>query len=575
MIIPYTNYLFKEKIDMTFKPTQEQTEAVKLCETGVNARISAFSGASKTTTLSLIAEALHKKGKNGLYVAYNKAIASEAKGKFPASVDCRTIHSLAFANLSAQMKAKLKPTAMFAKDFAKRYGFRGLYVELEGDKRGDKYVGESGIWLMVKETIANFCRSDDDNIHNKHFGKLDWMHVKPFLTGQVEEIVVKVARKYWKDLIDPKNDLTITHDVYLKLYGMSDHVPDVDYIMLDEAQDANAIMVQILKRFPKQVIVVGDRYQNIYSFNKTVNILDTHEGQQLYLTKSFRFGNNVQEVANYILNYRGSERNLEGNGKDNGVTHYANSRASMRPDVVICRTNAGCLEAILEYSELYPDLRIGTTVDAKQIGIYCSSYIALKEDRMKDVKHNLLMAFKSFSDYKDYMANDPDDAEIRKMDQLIQTFGDKRILASLIKCTKDGEILITTAHKSKGLEWDNVVIYADYYYSFEMGELTVTDEELNVIYVAVTRAKVNVDVSGIADLIMFLRSEYKQNSGLVKENNLTPKRNSNGIEVGVKALQIDGGDPFAREKIKEFMQHVGSAEKAMQDYESEQDYWLN
>lgn len=563
---------------MTFKPTQEQSEAVKLCATGVNVRISAFSGASKTTTLSLIAEELHKQGKTGLYVAYNKAIASEAKGKFPASVDCRTIHSLAFANLSAQMKSKLKPSNLFAKDFAKKYGFRGTYLELEGDKRGDKYVGESGIWLMVKETIANFCRSDKTTVQKEHVEKLEWMKVKPFITGQLEEIVLKVARKYWVDLIDPKNNLTITHDVYLKLYGMSDHTPDVDYIMLDEAQDANAIMVQILNRFPKQVIVVGDRYQNIYSFNKTVNILDTHNGKQLYLTKSFRFGNNVEELANYVLSYRGSSKELKGNGSNSGITHYANSSATMRPDVVICRTNAGCLEAMLHYSELYPEHTISTTVDAKQIGIYCASYIALKEDRMQDVKHSLLMAFKSFKDYKEYMANDPDDAEIRKMDNLIQTFGDKRILASLAKCTKDGQILITTAHKSKGLEWDNVVIYNDYYYKFELDELLVTPEELNVVYVAMTRAKVNIDISGIADLIMYLRGKFKESIDLSSENAVVSKPSSNAIPIGIKAFQIDGQSlpsSYRDESITAFVNSVGKDEHRIHATESEQEYWLD
>ena len=76
-------------------PTKEQEDIIFSASNGEDLVIKAFAGASKTSSLVMIANALHKKGKSGLYLAFNKAIADDAKGKFPASVDCRTIHSLA------------------------------------------------------------------------------------------------------------------------------------------------------------------------------------------------------------------------------------------------------------------------------------------------------------------------------------------------------------------------------------------------------------------------------------------------------------------------------------------------
>jgi hypothetical protein len=77
-----------------FKPTTEQQaiiDAVKACSA---VKVYALAGTGKTTTLRLIAEAYPKA--RMLYLAFNKAIADEARNKFPDNVDVRTVHSLAF-----------------------------------------------------------------------------------------------------------------------------------------------------------------------------------------------------------------------------------------------------------------------------------------------------------------------------------------------------------------------------------------------------------------------------------------------------------------------------------------------
>lgn len=76
--------------------TEEQTNAINtiLDPDCSLLKISAVAGSGKTHTLVGIAEKL--KPNRALYIAFNKAIALEAKLKFPHYVDCRTIHSLAY-----------------------------------------------------------------------------------------------------------------------------------------------------------------------------------------------------------------------------------------------------------------------------------------------------------------------------------------------------------------------------------------------------------------------------------------------------------------------------------------------
>lgn len=491
-------------------PTKEQEDIIFAASEGQDLVIKAFAGASKTSSLVMIANALHKKGKQGMYLAFNKAIADDSKGKFPASVDCRTIHSLAFSKLSKGMKAKLSLNNLFANQYAERYKFKAEFVHEVGNVDESKFVSMSGVWSMVRNTVENFCKSSDDSISKHHVVKLEWMYIKKFHTQKLEQTVLEVAKKYWKDITDEFTTIPLTHDAYLKLYGMSGDVPDVNYLLVDECQDVNPIMLQIIQRFPKQKIIVGDSHQAIYQWNKTVNILNMPLGEKLYLTKSFRFGNNVEKVANTILTYLGSAKSLVGNGTTDGVTYFEETPKDFIPDFVLCRTNAGCISAIFKYSEMYPSLAIKATVDTKQISLFVNSYIALQDGEMKGVKHPMLFAFSSFDELMEYVDGDCDEPEIKSMCKLISKFGERALLAAVARCdlkTQNPDIVISTAHKSKGLEADNVTLFNDFNFEIEDGELEVSDEELNLVYVAVTRAKKNLDVTGIKKLLIALENE--------------------------------------------------------------------
>ncbi len=538
-------------------PTKEQGDIIFSASNGEDLVIKAFAGASKTSSLVMIANSLHKKGKSGLYLAFNKAISDDAKGKFPASVDCRTIHSLAYSHLSKGMKAKLSLNNLFANQYAERYKFKAEFVHEVGNVDEAKFVSISGVWSMVRNTVENFCKSSDIKLCKHHVAKLEWMYIKKFHTTNLEQKVLEVAKKYWKDITDEFTTIPLTHDAYLKLYGLSGECPDVDYILVDEVQDVNPIMLQIIERFSKQKILVGDSYQAIYQWNKTVNILDMPLGNKLHLTKSFRFGNNVEKIANTLLTYLGSEKTLVGNGTTDGVSYYDEVPKDFIPDFVLCRTNAGCISAIFKYSEMYPSLAIKATVDTKQISLFVNSYIALQDGEMKDVKHPLLFAFNSFDELQEYVDGDCDEPEIKSMCKLIGKFGERALLAAVARCdlkTQNPDIIISTTHKAKGLEADNVSIFNDFNFEVEDGELDVSDEELNLVYVAVTRAKKNLDVTGIKKLLIALENNTK----VIVE----PLPN---FPIDLKAVQID---KYCSEK--EVINHLPKSEHGAESFNS----WL-
>ena len=68
----------------------------------------------------------------------------------------------------------------------------------------------------------------------------------------------------------------------------------------------------------------------------------------------------------------------------------------------------------------------------------------------------------------------------------------KRINRLTVSKIEDSDVIITTAHKAKGLEFEQVVLSNDYYIFFDSKgflKQNIKKEEINILYVALTRAK--------------------------------------------------------------------------------------
>src|SRR5690606_22472731 len=93
-------------------------------------------------------------------------------------------------------------------------------------------------------------------------------------------------------------------------------------VIFDEAQDANPIMLQLLKNqytTGSKVIMLGDRHQSIYEFRGAVNAMDhlPDGAAVLPLTQSRRFGPRTAWLANRVLGELKDEQlAIEGMGED-------------------------------------------------------------------------------------------------------------------------------------------------------------------------------------------------------------------------------------------------------------------
>ncbi len=214
------------------KLTEEQVFAVDMATrcTG-HMKIEAFAGTGKTTTLAAIAKQM--KGKKGQFLAFNRPIADDAKKKLPSSCSANSFHQLAYRRVGYQFKERLGQR------------INGWVVAKHlGITKGKLKPEDMGSLAM--STVASFCRTLDPVVGVKH--------VPSYLieggTSAKQAGTIAAAAEWagalWKLMSNPKGKFPTTHDTYLRLYAEQNPVIDADYVLFDEAQDADGLMLHVL-----------------------------------------------------------------------------------------------------------------------------------------------------------------------------------------------------------------------------------------------------------------------------------------------------------------------------------------
>ncbi len=453
--------------------TVEQDHAVDLMLSGDDVKIEAYAGSGKTSTLAAGASVLTGKG---LYIAFNAAIAEQAKLSFPSSVECRTAHSLAYAAIGKNYHKDRLNQRLNGTVVAEHLNLPDFILGFSKAQIGN----------LVIEGVNRFVQSADQQISIDHapWGSLRVIEDKNDRLS-LASCVLPFIQRIWAMMINQNHSIPITHDVYLKQWALMRPVLKKDYILFDEAQDANGLMLDLVGRQQSQQIYVGDRYQQIYSWRGAVNAMQTLDiDHACRISQSFRFGQRIADVANDILsNFLNAEVDIKGFEK---VKSTVGSVA--KPNAILCRTNGALITAILG------------NINEKRVAVTggCSDLIGLL-NAAKDLQQGRttvqrdLALFKNWSDVVDFSETDAG-SDLKLLVKLV----DKHDIDDLIKALKSvstdekkADLVISTAHKSKGKEWNTVALANDFRHPKQK---SFSDEEANLLYVAATRAIKNLDI---------------------------------------------------------------------------------
>jgi superfamily I DNA/RNA helicase len=479
--------------------TDEQAHAISAFKSGAkNLIVSAYAGTGKTSTLGLISESAP--GKKGAYLAFNKAIANAAGQKMPANVRASTFHALAYRSTRAYERWGSRLNNRLTPSIAASESGAGPIALGVGRVLTTSMVGNA-----IIETVRRFSSSDDERV-GRHHVTLDLEGVAEHEIEFLQESIVKYASRIWQKMLAP-GTMPVDHGVYIKAWASSAPRIPADFILFDEAQDADPIMRRIVNdQTHAQRIWVGDPYQQIYEWRGAVNALATIQGDSARLTQSFRFGSEIADAATQFIHaINPGDKPLRGNpGRASTIGGIGT------PDAIICRTNASVIKQILAFSGIRP---VSTTLGYELVRL------ADDANRLRDgLKATGPLAL--FTDWNELSEHAESGAgsDLKTMVELVGKYTPETISGAIraaINRPMDGAIVVSTVHKAKGLEWSSVLLDGSIAESLERANdihdehysKENADAENRIGYVAVTRAINRLSMPGVMDALKVSRGE--------------------------------------------------------------------
>jgi hypothetical protein len=481
---------------MSFQPTDEQAEAIRVAASGATFILDAPAGSGKSSSCRGMCEQINGRV---LYLVYNRAARDDAAKTFPRSTTVKTTSQLAWAAFP-EYHDRMRPgeaSRVPSWETARMAGIKPVEI-------GAGMILQPGtIAAMAAETIDRFCYTADSTITTSHVPSLP----VGFSRAQEEylkEVVTGWARKIWTQTLSPSSSHRFTMDYAFKLLVMSEPQLGFDTVIVDEAQDSNGATEKLVKDQYAQQILVGDPAQAIYGWRGASDIMGRFDGPRLQLTQSFRFGPAVANEAAKWLAHTETGITIKGlKSLDSSVS----DEILERPAAVLCRTNAGVITESMEH--LTQGLRVAVVGGTKALTDLAFAAADLMAGR--PCRHPELIAFKTWKELMTF-SNEPGGGDLKALVNLINIYGVGDIIDACKRLVPErngnADVIVSTGHKSKGREFESVQVGQDFESCepkpFEnplTGELepgVISRHDAMLHYVVVTRAQRNLARGGLS-----------------------------------------------------------------------------
>ena len=506
--------------------------------------VEAAAGSGKSTTLIKCLDFIPNNDKI-LLTAFNTDIVNELKKKTSdrPNVEVRTLHGLGLLFIKKNIPQASAIPEPFKYDSFIKNNIKELTSINTYTLRGREYFRYlDNIKKFVDFGRYYLCQTVRD---------LDFIEERYGIDTIADEKEVALKVMEWGknalETIDYTDMVWLPNVLYLKPLGLL-----FDFIMVDECQDMNkAERELVLKCFKMgtRMMSVGDSSQMLYAFSggdpESFNALKSIPNTKcLPLSISYRCGKSIVDFAKKIV----PTIEAADNAVDGQVVKNVPLDAVKDGDMILCRNNAPLVQIYNEF------LKLGkkSFIRGKDIGNNLKAIVkSTKQDELNaDCKADgvfVRLYDDLFVSRNKLMEKFGIDAETAMNSPQIQNKLDMinalEILAEGIKTSeeiiekideifpkrdkKDG-ISLSTIHKAKGLEANNVFIACD---SLMPSKSAKKDweirQEYNLMYVAYTRAKhilgfidekdfEKFDTSNSNSIAILRRIEYQVNKVLGK-----------------------------------------------------------
>lgn len=482
------------RVKRNFLPTGEQQAVIEAALRVGDLKVKAFAGAGKTSTLQLVAE--HLSERRGLYLAFNRDIASSAARRFPPHVGARTMHSLAWTSVSPSLRSRVNLQGEPPHELAARYGLGPLEVRTVTGRAVE--IAPFEIGRLIADGLDRFCQSADTQPAAQHIvvdEKID-----EAVAAQLRMFLLPYVVRLWEEGATARGVSAISPDVLLKLWALTEPRIEADFILFDEAQDSDGVMLSVLGRQRHaQIIYVGDPYQQIYEWRGAVNAMAQIDAPECALTESFRFGATFAALASRLLALLGEGTPIRG---QDAIGSIMVEDAALAPpvDAILCRKN---VTAIWQFAAgLEAGHRPAIRMSPAEILAYADGADRLLAGQ-RAFRPAAFSLFETWSDAQAF-ARSAFGQDLQPVVRIVDELGTGYLRALAQHATTEGaaDYVISTVHRAKGLEWKRVRVANDFRLRGADGSPMPDEDELRLLYVAVTRAQHVLDISGLRDELL-------------------------------------------------------------------------
>ena len=353
----------------------------------------------------------------------------------------------------------------------------------------------------IVEELESRCmgRAEVKTIHSKAFSTLLSNKRCRFKLSKWRDYAI--CKEYlvpsWKMVEDKKINGRIMNYLTYK-YVQPESYPKYDVIFCDEAQDLNPLQRELILRMLKEngrLVVVGDFFQSVYGFQGCSTdsfkaFQDRPNTISLPLSLTYRCAKNiVEEARKYSPDIEALPDAPDGEVRFGTLDEVKNG------DYVICRNNLPLVETFIKL------LQAGkkSVILGKDYGEGLQSILS-SINSLVDLKKMLEEKRKELEEkgVRNFQANEGYIALAEKVQiilVLVQSFGNveavKNQVNEIFGDKSDDKIILSTIHKSKGLEAERVFILGFHELipsKYANTELALYGEKC-LQFVAVTRAK--------------------------------------------------------------------------------------
>lgn len=444
-------------------------------------------GTGKTRTLTDVAAHYLRKGQHVTLLSFSKAAATESASRMADSgnknsLSCTTIHSLAFSSLGLARPAIVDNRKMQEFGNAAGFAFKDG-KEIDEDQEGDEF-----------QNVLSYSNAKmiDPMEAFERFGC-------PGTLKRFEMFLKSYAQ--WKDTFgyfdfDDMLSASLTCD-----FG------DRPIVILDEAQDCSPQQWRVFKKIvenSKDVYIGGDDDQAIFEWNGAdphgmIDFSENHHAKIKVLDQSYRLPRAVHDYAEQHALKRIGKRvpkafkaaDREGSVSIFGEMFDVHLSAYAGSDTLVLvrdRFKLKEIQTILNQDRVpYKIIGGGSPYD----NAYAAAVRGYKRDGGPNPNEKaaiMKLAYEQGATVETIMKT-PWHLALKIPARLIHFYSTADLFAPLT-------LRISTVHQAKGMEADNVLIDANLSPRVEEGMSRDPDAEARVFYVALTRARKDLTITG-------------------------------------------------------------------------------